>query len=121
MLHEALRDATRRFQEAGITNAAGEARLLAAHYLGVPATEIFLHLREPAPVGLLTAIESREGREPLQHIVGTAPFGPLEILVGPGVFIPRPETGCLRIGLWKSLTLVSFAQLCWISAPAAEL
>ncbi|MCG7231674.1 peptide chain release factor N(5)-glutamine methyltransferase [Corynebacterium propinquum] len=95
VLHEVLRDATRRFQEAGITNAAGEARLLAAHYLGVPATEIFLHLREPVPVGLLIAIERREGREPLQHIVGTAPFGPLEILVGPGVFVPRPETEVL--------------------------
>ena len=47
VLHEALRDATRRFQEAGITNAAGEARLLAAHYLGVPATEIFLHVNPP--------------------------------------------------------------------------
>lgn len=95
MLHETLRDATRRFQAAGITNAAGEARLLAAHYLGVTATEIFLHLREPTPAGLLTAIERREDREPLQHIVGTAPFGPLEMLVGPGVFIPRPETEVL--------------------------
>lgn len=95
LLHETLRDATRRFQVAGISNAAGEARLLAAHYLGVTATEIFLHLREPTPAGLLTAIERREGREPLQHIVGTAPFGPLEMLVGPGVFIPRPETEVL--------------------------
>ena len=37
----------------------------------------------------------REAREPLQHILGVAWFGPLELEVGPGVFIPRPETEVL--------------------------
>ncbi|MFB9749095.1 peptide chain release factor N(5)-glutamine methyltransferase [Leifsonia shinshuensis] len=34
----------------------------------------------------------RATREPLQHITGTAPFRALELAVGPGVFVPRPET-----------------------------
>jgi release factor glutamine methyltransferase len=34
----------------------------------------------------------RAGREPLQHITGVAPFRSLELAVGPGVFVPRPET-----------------------------
>ncbi|AKV56126.1 hypothetical protein AB656_04220 [Bifidobacterium actinocoloniiforme DSM 22766] len=34
----------------------------------------------------------RAGREPLQYIVGHAPFRFLDLAVGPGVFIPRPET-----------------------------
>jgi release factor glutamine methyltransferase len=34
----------------------------------------------------------RAAREPLQHITGTAPFRSLELTVGPGVFVPRPET-----------------------------
>lgn len=34
----------------------------------------------------------RAAREPLQHITGTAPFRSLELAVGPGVFVPRPET-----------------------------
>jgi len=37
-------------------------------------------------------IAAREHRIPLQHIVGTAPLGPVTVSVGPGVFIPRPET-----------------------------
>ena len=54
-----------------------------------------MHLREPAPLGLAEAIARRERGQPLQRIVGSAPFGPLELLVGPGVFIPRPETEVL--------------------------
>ncbi len=34
----------------------------------------------------------RSTREPLQHITGLAPFRHLELRVGPGVFVPRPET-----------------------------
>jgi len=34
----------------------------------------------------------RAAREPLQHITGRAPFRSLELAVGPGVFVPRPET-----------------------------
>lgn len=37
-------------------------------------------------------LRRREAREPLQYVLGSAWFGPLELKVGPGVFIPRPET-----------------------------
>ena len=37
-------------------------------------------------------VERRAAREPLQHITGRAPFRSLELAVGPGVFVPRPET-----------------------------
>lgn len=40
-------------------------------------------------------ITRRAAREPLQHIVGRAPFRRLELAVGPGVFVPRPETELL--------------------------
>ncbi len=40
-------------------------------------------------------IAARSRRTPLQHITGTAAFGPLDLHVGPGVFIPRPETEAL--------------------------
>ncbi len=40
-------------------------------------------------------IAARSRRIPLQHLTGTAAFGPLELHVGPGVFIPRPETEAL--------------------------
>jgi release factor glutamine methyltransferase len=37
-------------------------------------------------------VERRGNREPLQHLLGTAPFRYVELAVGPGVFVPRPET-----------------------------
>ncbi|WP_258932921.1 peptide chain release factor N(5)-glutamine methyltransferase [Nesterenkonia pannonica] len=37
-------------------------------------------------------IEERARRVPLQHLTGSAPFRTLELRVGPGVFVPRPET-----------------------------
>lgn len=40
-------------------------------------------------------VAARCRRIPLQHLMGTAAFGPLELEVGPGVFIPRPETESL--------------------------
>ena len=37
-------------------------------------------------------VTARARRIPLQHIVGSAALGPVTVAVGPGVFIPRPET-----------------------------
>lgn len=37
-------------------------------------------------------VQERATRVPLQHLTGTAPFRRLELHVGPGVFVPRPET-----------------------------
>ena len=37
-------------------------------------------------------LDRRARREPLQHITGHAPFRYLDLKVGPGVFVPRPET-----------------------------
>lgn len=42
-----------------------------------------------------TLVARRAAREPLQHITGRAPFHHLELSVGPGVFVPRPETELL--------------------------
>lgn len=48
-----------------------------------------------AAARILTLAERRARREPLQHLVGTAPFLDFELAVGPGVFVPRPETEVL--------------------------
>ncbi|TWP36501.1 peptide chain release factor N(5)-glutamine methyltransferase [Leekyejoonella antrihumi] len=40
-------------------------------------------------------VEERARRTPLQHLTGTAGFRHLELSVGPGVFVPRPETELL--------------------------
>jgi release factor glutamine methyltransferase len=40
-------------------------------------------------------VTRRAARVPLQHLTGTAAMGAIEVAVGPGVFIPRPETEVL--------------------------
>ncbi|MFS0730728.1 peptide chain release factor N(5)-glutamine methyltransferase [Curtobacterium sp. 1P10AnD] len=46
------------------------------------------------------AVARRATREPLQHITGVAYFRALTLAVGPGVFVPRPETeGVVQFGI----------------------
>lgn len=47
---------------------------------------------EPAMERFHAMVDRRAKREPLQHITGHAPFRYLDLHVGPGVFVPRPET-----------------------------
>jgi release factor glutamine methyltransferase len=71
-----------------------DAELLLAAVLAVPRARL-LTLDDVPPdaaarfAGLL---DQRASRVPLQHLTGTAPFRHLELAVGPGVFVPRPET-----------------------------
>ncbi|HEY2522406.1 MAG TPA: peptide chain release factor N(5)-glutamine methyltransferase [Streptosporangiaceae bacterium] len=84
--------AAARLAESGVESPRAEAELIAAHVHGVKRTE--LH-RVPDPAfdaRFWEAISRRSAREPLQHITGLAYFRYLELEVGPGVFVPRPET-----------------------------
>lgn len=74
-----------------------DAELLAAYVLGVPRGRLAL-ARGFTPDQLAEfdrLVARRAGGEPLQHLVGSAPFRHLELAVGPGVFVPRPETELL--------------------------
>ncbi len=83
---------------AGIENPDVDAELLIGHVLGLSRGQVqakaitgsLVSIADAAVIG--SAVERRAGREPLQHITGTAPFRALELSVGPGVFVPRPET-----------------------------
>ncbi len=89
-----IRSAATRLAAAGIDSARRDAEWLMAHVLSCdPGRLIVVDTIDDARVReFRAAVERRTRRIPLQHIVGTAPFGPLELAVGPGVFIPRPET-----------------------------
>ncbi|OFM33297.1 peptide chain release factor N(5)-glutamine methyltransferase [Corynebacterium sp. HMSC072A02] len=103
---EALRDATERLRAAGVPSPEWDARLLAAHLIHCGHMDIPLD-EQPIPgfdVAYGALVGRREAREPLQHILGVAWFGPLELEVGPGVFIPRPETEVLADWGVKFLT-----------------
>src|SRR4051812_44539056 len=83
-------DATTRLAAAGVPSAQHDALALARHLLGSPPfAEVNGRDLGPAYDAL---VARRAAREPLQYIVGTAPFRHLELLVGPGAFVPRPET-----------------------------
>src|SRR5581483_6098783 len=92
-----LGQAVARLRDAGVESPRVDAELLLAHVLGVPRSRLVL-APEPAPgaqAAFAAAVERRVAREPLQHIVGTAAFRGVEVAVGPGVFVPRPETELL--------------------------
>ena len=74
-----------------------DAELLLSHVLGVPRSRLLSigSVHPSAAVALDRLVERRSAREPLQHLVGRAPFRHVEVAVGPGVFIPRPETELL--------------------------
>ena len=71
-----------------------EARLLVAHVLGAEPTRLLLaDDPTPAELAVLDAlVERRLAGTPLQHLTGLAHFRTVSVEVGPGVFIPRPET-----------------------------
>ncbi|MEO3761365.1 peptide chain release factor N(5)-glutamine methyltransferase [Mycobacterium sp. B14F4] len=82
--------------QAGVASPRVDAELLAAHVTGADRGRLAFAETGPdfeARFGEL--ISQRARRVPLQHLVGTAPFGPVDVHVGPGVFIPRPETEAL--------------------------
>lgn len=91
--------ATARLAEAGVPSARVDAELLLAEALGIDRGR--LPIADDATPEQARAYEAlitrRSTREPLQHILGRAHFGPLTLAVGPGVFVPRPETELLAV------------------------
>lgn len=92
-LQDEIRSAARSLADAGIDSARVDAELLAAHVAGVERGRLaLLDACEDFSGRYRELVDARARRTPLQHLTGLAPFGPLMLHVGPGVFIPRPET-----------------------------
>lgn len=90
-----LRDAERRLADAGVATPRADAEVLLAHVLGVERSRlgVLVALGETVPgEGFEDLLAQREQRVPLQHLTGRAGFRSLDLHVGPGVFVPRPET-----------------------------
>jgi release factor glutamine methyltransferase len=92
-----LREASARLARAGVASPEHDAAELLAHVLGttrsrLPLVDSVAPEQAAAFEGLLVR---RSAREPLQHLTGTAAFRHVELRVGPGVFVPRPETELL--------------------------
>ena len=91
------RAAAERLRAAGVASPERDADLLLAHVLEVPLGRLALvdSVGEPEAGEYDALVARRAGREPLQHLTGTAAFRHVELQVGPGVFVPRPETELL--------------------------
>lgn len=92
-----LATATERLTAAGVASPRVDAEILLSHVTGVPRLAL---VRSAKPNDIQYAaykalIERRASREPLQHLTGSASFRYVDLDVGPGVFIPRPETELL--------------------------
>lgn len=98
---EALAFAKDELAKAGVASYEADAYWLICHAAEITKTELLtrmsfdLGLTEAAHAKFLEALQRRVSREPLQHITGSAAFLDFEVAVGPGVFIPRPETEVL--------------------------
>lgn len=96
MIRQAITEAAAQLAAAGIDSARVDAEYLAAHAAGVDRARVMFTEPDAAFYPRFRDLVARRAhRIPLQHLIGTAAFGPVEVHVGPGVFIPRPETEAL--------------------------
>lgn len=96
---EALDGAANTLAQAGIANGRGEAELLLGRLLAQSRTELYLDGDAQLDTGTARTLGlwllRRQGGEPIQYITGEAAYRELVLAVGPGCFIPRPETELL--------------------------
>lgn len=92
-----IADAAARLRAAGVPSPEHDAAELLAHVLGTTRARLPLtdHVPAAADDDYRVLVARRAGREPLQHLTGRAGFRRVELAVGPGVFVPRPETELL--------------------------
>ena len=82
--------------EAGVTSPVADARWLVCHALGCDSAALIFRDASSRDRDRVAGFAARRRTgEPVQHITGWAPFRYETLAVGPGVFIPRPETELL--------------------------
>jgi len=95
-VRDAVASAAQRLSTAGVASPRHDAEALAAHVLGRSRSDLLVASWEPASAQHFEDLVSERARRvPLQHLTGVAGFRYLDLAVGPGVFIPRPETEVL--------------------------
>lgn len=97
LVREILGPAVVDLERAGVDSARFDAEVLLAHVLDVdrPALARVRDVTVEQADAFHSLVQRRAGREPLQHLTGSSAFRYLDVVVGPGVFVPRPETEVL--------------------------
>ncbi len=93
-LRVAIDEAHRTLADAGVPSPRHDAEALAAFVIGCPAGRLLMagDFSAGQQVVFTELVARRASRIPLQHLTGSAAFRYLDVAVGPGVFVPRPET-----------------------------
>lgn len=97
-MHDLVVRAEAEFRAAGVPSPRHDAELLMAHVLDVERSGVArlilmqAHIDGEQRAAFVELAARRSRREPVQHLTGRAPFRHIELRVGPGVFVPRPET-----------------------------
>lgn len=93
-VRDMLFDAERRLNAVGIPSPAADAAWIVSHALGIPRNRLILQddITDEQRVHVEQLLTQRLSRVPLQHLLGSTGFRRIDLEVGPGVFIPRPET-----------------------------
>ena len=100
-LAEVLRASSEVLSQAGVSSPRHDAEALASYALGADRSAVRTWLALGVSINaeqvshIQALVERRAGREPLQHITGSTGFARIDLLVGPGVFVPRPESELL--------------------------
>lgn len=102
-------------EQKGVESPRLDAEHLLAHVVGVNRLQLYLDFERPLVPAELDdfrpLLKRRAAREPLQYIIGRHPFRELDLEVGPGVLIPRPETEVLVDEVLKWSSASDFASL----------
>ena len=93
-IRDVLFDAERRLTAAGVPSPSADAGQIVAFALGIPRNRLILQdaVDSDQRVQIERLMTQRLSRVPLQHLLGSTGFRRIDVAVGPGVFIPRPET-----------------------------
>ena len=112
-----LAAATDKLEAAGVSSPRHDAESLLSHITGVPRSSLVSRAK-PNPLqqeAFLELVDARARRFPLQHLTGLTGFRYVDVEVGPGVFVPRPETEVLAgwaIDQAKALPSPVVVELC---------
>lgn len=89
--------AVERLRQAGVPSPENDATVLMAHVLGIDRARLPLVVEvvPEAQARFHDLVTRRTAREPLQHLTGTTGFRRVDLNIGPGAFVPRPETEVL--------------------------
>ncbi len=112
LVRDLLREAETVLAAGGVASPAFDAAELLAHVLGTdrPKLDPQAEVHAAARAAFDALVTRRAAREPLQHLLGRAWFRYVSVEVGPGVFVPRPETELLagwaidQAKAWRDLT-----------------